>query len=61
MERYASFWGERSKSGQYKPQSLSTACAQQGVDTDGHHEAVKDCLLTLELIKAMAVADEEED
>jgi DNA polymerase III epsilon subunit-like protein len=60
MERYASFWGERSKAGHYKPQSLSTACMQQGIDVHGHHDAVKDCLLTLALIKAMAVAGEEE-
>lgn len=61
MERYAHFWGERSKPGHYKPQSLSTACTQQGIDVEGHHEAVKDCLLTVELIKAMAVADEDEE
>jgi DNA polymerase III epsilon subunit-like protein len=60
MERYASFWGERSKSGHDKPQSLSTACMQQGIDVHGHHDAVKDCLLTLALIKAVAVAGEEE-
>ena len=59
MERYAGFWGEGSKAGHYKPQSLSTACDQQGINADGHHEAVKDCQLTLELIKAVAVADEE--
>jgi DNA polymerase-3 subunit epsilon len=60
MERYACFWGEWSNTGSYKPQSLSTACTQQGLDVHGHHEAVQDCLLTLSLIKAMAVAGEEE-
>src|SRR5262245_41978282 len=60
MERYAYFWGERSQAGAYKPQSLSTACIQQGISVHGHHEAVQDCLLTLALIKAMAVAGEEE-
>jgi DNA polymerase-3 subunit epsilon len=60
MEHYADFWGERSKAGHYKPQSLAVACDQQGINVDGHHEAVKDCQLTLELIKAMAVADEDE-
>ncbi len=60
MEHYARFWGKRSKTGQHKPQSLSTACAQQGINVHGHHEAVKDCQLTLELIKALAVADEDE-
>jgi len=58
MERYASFWGERSRSGHDKPQSLSTACMQQGIEVHGHHDAVQDCLLTLALIKAVAVAEE---
>ena len=61
MEQYAIFWGERSKAGHYKPQSLSTACMQQGIDVHGHHDAVQDCLLTLALIKAVAVADEDEE
>jgi DNA polymerase III epsilon subunit-like protein len=59
MERYARFWGEHSQAGHYKPQSLSTACMQQGIDVQGHHDAVKDCLLTLALIKAVAVAEDE--
>jgi DNA polymerase III epsilon subunit-like protein len=60
MERYAYFWGERSQAGAYKPQSLSTACIQQGIGVHGHHEAVQDCLLTLALINAMAIAGEKE-
>src|SRR5262249_48538854 len=59
MERYARFWGERSKAGHDKPQSLSTACMQQGIEVHGHHDAVQDCLLTLALIKAVAVAEDE--
>jgi DNA polymerase-3 subunit epsilon len=59
MERYARFWGEHSQAGHAKPQSLSTACMQQGIDVQGHHDAVKDCLLTLALIKAVAVAEDE--
>jgi DNA polymerase-3 subunit epsilon len=59
MERYARFWGEHSKAGHYKPQSLSTACMQQGIEVHGHHDAVQDCLLTLALIKAVAVAEDE--
>jgi DNA polymerase III subunit epsilon len=59
MERYARFWGERSKAGHTKPQSLSTACTQQGIEVHGHHDAVQDCLLTLALIKAVAVAEDE--
>lgn len=54
------FWGERSQAGHHKPQSLAVACDQQGINVNGHHEAVKDCQLTVELIKAMAVADEDE-
>jgi len=34
---------------------------QQGIDVHGHHDAVQDCLLTLALIKAVAVADEDEE
>jgi DNA polymerase III epsilon subunit-like protein len=59
MERYARFWGQRSKAGHAKPQSLSTACMQQGIEVHGHHDAVQDCLLTLALIKAVAVAEDE--
>jgi DNA polymerase III epsilon subunit-like protein len=59
MERYAYFGGECSQAGAYKPQSLSTACTQQGIGVHRHHEAVQDCLLTLALINAMAVAGEE--
>jgi len=59
MERYARFWGERAHAGHDKPQSLSTACMQQDIEMHGHHNAVQDCLLTLALIKAVAVAEEE--
>jgi len=58
MERYACFWGERSQAGHDKPQSLATACMQQGIEVHGHHDAVQDCLLTLALIKAVAVAED---
>jgi len=61
MERYASFWGERAKAGYDKPQSLSTACMQQGIEVHGHHDALQDCLLTLALIKAVAVAEDERE
>ena len=61
MERYACFWGEEwASTGSCSPQSLSTACTQQGIGVHGHHEAVQDCLLTLALIKAMAGAGEED-
>ena len=61
MERYASFWGERAKAGHAKPQSLSTACMQQGIAVHGHHDALQDCLLTLALINAVAVAEDEKE
>jgi DNA polymerase-3 subunit epsilon len=61
MERYADFWGDNSKTGHNKPQSLAAACTQQGIDVHGHHDAVNDCQLTLELIKAIAVADEDKE
>jgi DNA polymerase III epsilon subunit-like protein len=57
MEKYACFWEERSKAGHYKSQSLSTACAQQGIGVHGNHEASKDCLLTLNIVQAMATGD----
>ena len=57
MEKYACFWGERSKAGHYKSQSLSTACAQQGIRVHGNHEALKDCLLTLNIVQAMAAGN----
>ena len=54
------FLGRTFQAGHDKPQSLSTACMQQGIEVHGHHDAVQDCLLTLALIKAVAVAGEEE-
>ena len=59
MEKYTWFWGKRYNDGDYKRQSLIAACTQQGIIVDGAHEAVKDCLLTLKLIKVMANTDEE--
>ena len=59
MEKYACFWGKRYKDGSYKRQSLKSACDQQGLTITETHEAVKDCLLALELIKAIAIADDE--
>jgi len=34
-----------------------TACAQQGIGVHGNHEALKDCLLTLYIVQAMAAGN----
>jgi DNA polymerase-3 subunit epsilon len=59
MEKYASFRGELRDNNDFKWQSLTAACIQQGIIVNRTHEAVEDCLLTLELIKTMAGAAEE--
>ncbi len=61
MEKYACFWGEHHGNNKFKKQSLIAACAQQGIPVINTHAAVGDCLLTLELMKAMANADETQD
>lgn len=57
MEKYACFLGRRRRDGSYIPQTLKSACEQQGLSVKGTHEAVKDCLATLELMRAIEVAD----
>lgn len=60
MERYAEFYGEwNPHHANYKNQSLSKACEQQGItDIDAPaHSALGDCLRTLALIKKMAAYD----
>jgi len=63
MEAYAKFWGDwddyhRS----YRWQRLTTACEQQGIPEPeaSAHSALGDCLRTLEVLKVMAKAAEEE-
>ena len=58
MEKYAYFWDERRGKNNFKRYSLAVACKQQDITIDKAHEAVKDCLLTLQLIKVMALADD---
>ena len=58
MEKYAYYWNKRDTNNNFIRQRLTTACAQQGISTKGAHEASKDCLLTLELIKAMATTED---
>ncbi len=40
--------------GNYRWQSLSTAADYFGIDISGAHNAATDCLMTLEVVKAMA-------
>ena len=53
MEKYTYFRGKHDGEKDYKSQSLTSACTQQNIIVHTAHEAVKDCLLTLELIKSM--------
>ncbi len=61
MEKYACFWRKRDANNNFIRQRLTAACTQQGITINGTHEAVKDCLLTVKLIKAMAIADNEKE
>jgi DNA polymerase-3 subunit epsilon len=54
MEKYGHFGGAQDEKKTYKPQSLTTACAQQKISTLNAHHAKDDCFLTLKLIKAIA-------
>jgi DNA polymerase III epsilon subunit-like protein len=60
MEKYAHFWGDRYKNGNFRQYSLTNACIQEGIAINGAHQAKKDCLMTLELIKVMAETDTRE-
>lgn len=58
MLAYAEFWGDWNEyREQYKWQKLTNAAAQQGVEVKGAHRALADCLMTLEVVKAMASAE----
>jgi DNA polymerase III epsilon subunit-like protein len=54
MVKYGYFWGAQDGQKAYKPQSLTTACAQQEISILNAHHAMDDCLLTLKLIRAIA-------
>jgi DNA polymerase III epsilon subunit-like protein len=60
MKKYGHFWGERYDNGNFRQHSLTNACIQQDIAIHGTHQATKDCLLTLELIKVMAATDTRE-
>jgi DNA polymerase-3 subunit epsilon len=53
MRAYATYYGKMSR-GSYQWQSLSNACIQQKIVVANAHDAVGDCLMTLELVKKMA-------
>jgi DNA polymerase-3 subunit epsilon len=59
MQPYAEHWGAWSNWHQsYTWQSLTNACAQQGVEVrEDAHSAVADCLMTLALIEKLATAE----
>lgn len=61
MLNYAQYHGEKSHRGGYKWQSLVNACAQMGIEIKNAHNALGDCLMTLELIKAMAGHEQQQD
>lgn len=61
MKEYAKFYGEKSHRGGYKWQSLTNACIQTGIEVKDAHNALGDCLMTLELIKAMAGQGQQQD
>lgn len=56
MKKYASFYGQLryGRGGGYRWQSLTDACHQQGIPVSNAHNALGDCLMTLELLGAMA-------
>lgn len=62
MEAFARFYGEWNEyHGNYKWQRLSTAARYFGLSTDGAHDALADCLMTLGVIRGMAEAGNEEN
>lgn len=61
MKRYAGYlgrWNPRYNS--FKWVSLTEACDIEGITVSDAHTAAGDCLLTLELLKAMAASAEDE-
>lgn len=55
MEWYAEFYGQIHPTyGTYMWQKLRNAVAQQGIEIDGEHDAVGDCLMTLKLLQKCA-------
>ncbi len=57
MEAYAEFYGDwNSYRRSYTWQSLTKACRQQKIEVSNAHNALGDCLMTLEVVKKMMTA-----
>ncbi|HET9109744.1 MAG TPA: 3'-5' exonuclease [Ktedonobacterales bacterium] len=54
MRAYASYRGERTSSGGYRSHKLGVACAHMGLRHDHAHRALGDCLVSAQLLRAMA-------
>ena len=54
MRAYASYHGERTTSGGYRSHKLGVACAHMGIKHDHAHRALDDCLVSAQLLRAMA-------
>jgi DNA polymerase III epsilon subunit-like protein len=54
MRAYASYHGERGARGGYRSHKLGVACAQMGITHDRAHRALGDCLVSAQLLQAMA-------
>jgi DNA polymerase III epsilon subunit-like protein len=55
MRAYASYRGERRERGGYRAHKLGVACAQMGITHDHAHRALGDCLVSAQLLQAMAL------
>lgn len=59
MLAYAEFWGESGYYGGYRWVQLAKACWQQGIPVNNAHNALADCLMTLEIVRKIAQGDKE--
>lgn len=59
MLAYAEFWGESSYYGGYRWVQLAKACWQQSIPVNNAHNALADCLMTLEIVRKIAQGDKE--
>lgn len=58
MERYAAFYGERHRRRPgYAWHRLTTAAGHLGIEVNGAHRALADCLTTLAVVRAMAESE----
>ncbi|HZC06502.1 MAG TPA: 3'-5' exonuclease [Ktedonobacterales bacterium] len=54
MRAYASYRGDRMASGGYRSHKLGVACAQMGITHEHAHRALGDCLVSAQLLRALA-------